>query len=225
VTATRILIADDHAVVRAGLRHILEREPDFELVGEAADGDEAVRLALDLLPDVLVLDIGMPGRNGLEVARELLAHVPGIHIVILTVYDDHEYFRQLVEIGVAGYVLKAAADSALVDAIRAAQRGGALVDGTLMRSLMDLFVHRTPSATTEERKCSESTPALSAREEQVLKLTALGYSGQQIADQLGVGVSTVETHRTHLMRKLGLKGRAQIVQYAIHHGYMEPTAR
>jgi DNA-binding NarL/FixJ family response regulator len=221
LSATRILIADDHAVVRSGLKLILSAEPDFELVGEAATGGEAVTLAAALQPDIVLLDIGMPGMNGLEAARLILQQAPGIRIVVLTVYDDEAYLQQFLEIGAAGYVLKQAADTELVAAIRAVQRGESFIYPSLTGQLINLYLKQSKA----QPASAESATELSPRETEVLRLTALGYTGQQVGDQLSISASTVETHRGHIMDKLGLKGRAQLVRYAISKGLLGDDRR
>ena len=214
----RILVADDHAVVRSGLKAILQSQPDFELVGEAATGEEAVAKTRELLPDVLVLDIGMPGLNGLEAARIIRAEAPAVRIVVLTMYDDEAYLQQFLQIGAAGYVLKQAADAELVAAIRAVQRGESFIYPSLTGHLLNLYREQ---AKQREQPAQESNAELSPREAEVLRLVALGYTGQQVADQLGISQSTVETHRAHLMEKLNLRGRAQLVRYALSKGLLE----
>lgn len=215
---TRILIADDHTLVRSGLKLILSAQPDFELVGEAATGEETIARARDLQPDVLLLDIGMPGMNGVEAARVIHQESPGVRIVVLTMYDDEAYLQQFLQIGAAGYVMKQAADEELVSAIRAVQRGESFIHPLLTRQLIDLYLKQSqsqPQPSSDERK-----PDLSRRETEVLRLVALGYSAQQIGKELGISVSTVETHRTHVSEKLGLHGRAQLVRYALNAGLL-----
>ncbi|MBE0607783.1 MAG: response regulator transcription factor [Dehalococcoidia bacterium] len=213
---TRILIADDHTLVRSGLKLILSAQPDFELVGEAATGEETIVRTRELQPDVLLLDIGMPGMNGVEAARVIRQQFPEVRIVVLTMYDDDAYLQQFLQIGAAGYVMKQAADEELVSAIRAVQRGESFIHPSLTRQLIDLYLKQSqPVPSSAERR-----PDLSPRETEVLRLVALGYSAQQIATELGISVSTVETHRTHVSEKLGLHGRAQLVRYALNAGLL-----
>ena len=215
----RILIADDHTVLRSGLRLLLNAQPDFEVVGEASTGEETVERAIALRPDVLLLDIAMPDLNGLEAARRIRQQAPELRIIVLTMYDDEAYLRQFLEMGAAGYVLKKAADTELADAIRAVHRGESFVYPSLMRQLIDSYLKQPPSPATRE-----GSDGLSPREVEVLRLVALGFTNQQIADELCIGVSTVETHRTHIMEKLGLRGRAQLVRYALAKGLLRnPT--
>jgi two-component system response regulator NreC len=215
----RILIADDHAVVRSGLRVLLDARPGLEVVGDAGTGEETIGKAVSLQPDVLLLDIAMPGMNGLEVARRVREKAPGVRILVLTMYDDEAYLRQFLEVGVNGYVLKRAADTELVDAIRAVHRGESFIYPSLMGRLIDSYLkHPAPA------RAPGSGDELSSRETEVLRLVALGNTSQQIADQLMISVNTVETHRAHIMEKLGLRGRAQLVRYAMAHGLLEEAS-
>jgi two-component system response regulator NreC len=211
----RILVADDHTLVRSGLRLILSAQPDFELVGEAATGEETIARARELRPDILLLDIGMPGMNGLEAARSIREEFPDIRIVVLTMYDDEAYLQQFLQIGAAGYVMKQAADTELVSAIRAVQRGESFIHPSLTGRLIELYLRQSQPGPAEKQR-----PDLSPRETEVLRLVALGYSAHQIAQELGISVSTVETHRTHVSEKLGLHGRAQLVRYALEVGLL-----
>jgi two-component system response regulator NreC len=212
----RILIADDHTLVRSGLKLILGAQPDFELVGEAATGEETIARAKELLPDILLLDISMPGMNGVDAGRVIRAETPGIRIIVLTMHDDQAYLQQFLQMGAAGYVLKQAADTELVAAIRAVQRGESFIHPSLTQHLIELYLKQAqPEPTVEKRRVD-----LSPRETEVLRLVARGYTGQQIADQLSISVSTVETHRGHVAEKLGLHGRAQLVRYALDAGLL-----
>lgn len=213
---TRILIADDHAVLRSGLRLLLDAQPDFKVVGEASTGEETVERSIALRPDILLLDIAMPEINGLEAARRIRQQAPEVRIIVLTMYDDEAYLRQFLEMGAAGYVLKKAADTELSAAIRAVHRGESFVYPSLMPQLIDSYLKQPSSPAT-----TESNDKLSPREVDVLRLVALGYTNQQIADELCIGVSTVETHRTRIMEKLGLRGRAQLVRYALARGLVK----
>jgi two-component system response regulator NreC len=215
----RILIADDHNVVRSGLRVLLNAEEDLEVVEEAGTGEETVERTVAMRPDICLLDIGMPGINGLEAARRIREQAPEVRIIVLTMYDDEAYLRQFLEMGAAGFVLKKAADTELVNAIRAVHRGESFVYPSLMRRLIDSYLEQEPS-TTDTRGGEEISP----REGEVLRLVALGYTSQQVADELCISVSTVETHRSHIMEKLGLRGRAQLVRYALAKGILSDVS-
>lgn len=217
----RILIADDHTLVRSGLKLILAAQPDFELVGEAATGEESIARTKELVPDVLLLDIGMPGMNGVDAARVIRREVPEVRIVVLTMYDDEAYLQQFLQMGAAGYVMKQAADTELVSAIRAVQRGESFIHPSLTRQLIQLYLKQSQPPPAAESKTAELSP----RETEVLRLVALGYSAQQIASELGISVSTVETHRAHVSEKLGLHGRAQLVRYALNVGLLGNEGR
>lgn len=215
----RILIADDHNVVRSGLRLLLDAQADMEVVEEAGSGEETVEKAVAAQPDICLLDIAMPGLNGLEAARQIRQQAPEVRIIVLTMYDDEAYLRQFLEMGAAGYVLKKAADTELANAIRAVHRGESFVYPSLMRRLIDSYLQQEPSP-----PASQDSDDISAREGEVLRLVALGYTSHQIADELCISVSTVETHRAHIMEKLGLRGRAQLVRYALAKGILNDAA-
>jgi two-component system response regulator NreC len=215
----RILIADDHAVVRSGLRLILSAQADLEVVGEAGTGEETLEKTIALRPDILLLDIAMPGLNGLEAARQVRQQAPEVRIIVLTMHDDEAYLRQFLEMGAAGYVLKKAADTELLGAIHAVKRGEPFIDPALMGRLIDPYLKQPPP------RASGSSDELSSREGEVLRLVALGHTSQQVADQLCISVNTVDTHRAHIMDKLGLRGRAQLVRYAMAKGLLEGSAQ
>ncbi len=215
----RILIADDHAVIRSGLRLLLDAQADMEVVGEAGTGEETVEKTEALQPDILLLDIAMPGLNGLEAARQVRERVPQVRIIVLTMYDDDAYLRQFLEIGAAGYVLKKAADTELVNAIQAVHRGEPFIYPSLMGQLIDSYL-KQPSPL----RAREPDEELSSRESEVLRLVALGHTSQQIAEKLCISVNTVETHRAHIIEKLGFRGRAQLVRYALAKGLLESTS-
>lgn len=209
----RILIADDHGVLRAGLRALLDSEPDLEVVGEAVDGDETLRLADDLQPDVVLLDISMPGPGGIEVTRHLEEMLPDARVLILTVHEDESLLREAMRAGAAGYIVKRAVESELINAIRAVRRGDLYVHPAMTRALLkDLH----PSRASEEEPVEPLTP----RETEVLRLIALGYTNRQSAEVLTISVRTVETHRANLMDKLGLRSRVELVRYAMEHGLL-----
>ncbi len=211
----RILLADDHAVLRAGLRALLAAQGDLEVVGEASDGAEAIRLTQALRPDVVVMDIGMPGVSGIDATARIKRDLPGAKVLILSMHDDRGYLRQVLRAGASGYVLKKAADTELLAAIRAAARGEVFLDPALAKALVEEVMEPTPTA--------GGSPALSDREQDVLRLIAHGHTNQQVADRLCISVKSVETYKARLMEKLGLKGRAELVRYALQHGLLKET--
>jgi two-component system response regulator NreC len=208
----RVLVVDDHAVVRAGLRRILDAEPDIETVGEAPNGDRAVFEAMDHKPDVVLMDVVMPGKSGIEATRAVLQAVPETTVLILSMQDDPRYVREAFDAGASGYVMKEAADDEVVDAVRAVAAGQRYLHPTLGARLL--------AAESEERRRAADDP-LSDREREVLRLLALGHTNQEIATMLYVSVRTAETHRAHIMQKLGLTSRAELVRYALGEGMLD----
>ncbi|WP_030378733.1 MULTISPECIES: response regulator [unclassified Streptomyces] len=215
-TRTRILLADDHALVRRGVRLILEGEPDFEVVAEAGDGAEAVQAARAHHPDLAILDVAMPRMTGLQAARELSQLQPGLRILMLSMYDNEQYFFQALKAGACGYVLKSVADRDLVEACRAAVRGEPFLYPGAVTALIRNFLDRVRSG--DEAPDSVLTP----REEEVLKLIAEGHSSKEIADTLFISIKTVQRHRANLLHKLGLRDRLELTRYAIRAGLVEP---
>jgi len=210
--AVRVLVVDDHAVVRTGLRKVLDAEQDIETVGEAANAERAVFEALEHKPDVVLMDVVMPGKSGIEGMPALLQALPDVRVLILSMQDDPHYVREAFEAGASGYVLKEAADTDVVEAVRAVASGARYVHPALGAKLV--------AAETEERKRAESDP-LSEREREVLRLLALGHTNQEIAALLYISVRTAETHRAHIMQKLSLSSRAELVRYALDHGLID----
>jgi DNA-binding NarL/FixJ family response regulator len=214
VEPLRVLLADDHVTVRHGLRLLIESHADFKVVGEASDGAQAVRLAQELKPNVVVMDISMPGMNGLNATRALKRAQPNLAIVILTRHSDEAYLQELLRAGAAGYVLKQSAPDELLHAIRATAAGGQYVDSTLTARVTAGFLAH------EGKRAGKSDAALSDRETDVLKLIASGYSNKEIAGRLTLSVKTVEAHKANAVRRLGLNGRIDIVKYAILQGWL-----
>jgi DNA-binding NarL/FixJ family response regulator len=209
----RIVLADDHTTVRYGLRLLIDGQPDMTVVSEAGDGDAAIRRALELKPDVVVMDISMPRTNGLEATRKLKELQPGLAIVTLTRHGDDAYLQELLRAGVSGYVLKQSAPTELLQAIRAAAAGGQYLDSTLTSRVTARLLGR-------ERKADPTSTRVSDREAEVLRLIASGYSNKEIAARLSLSVKTVEAHKANAMRKLGLTGRIDIVKYAVLQGWL-----
>jgi len=208
----RVLVVDDHAVVRAGLRRVLDAEADIETVGEASTADRAVFEAIESKPDVVLMDVVMPGKSGIEGLPALLQAAPAARVLMLSMQDDPRYVREAFEAGASGYVLKEAADTDVVDAVRAVAAGERYVHPALGARLVQ--------AESEERRRAAADP-LSPREREVLRLLALGHTNQEIAAQLYISVRTAETHRAHVMQKLGLSSRAELVRYALEHDLIE----
>jgi two-component system response regulator NreC len=206
----RVLIVDDHAILRSGLRMLLGAQPDMDVVGEASDGAEAARLVGEVQPDVVLLDLAMPGTSGLDALRMIKRDTPTTRVLILSQYDDESYLRRTLEAGAAGYVLKRAADVELLSAIRAVSRGEVYLEPMLTRLVVNDLFNRGDDSSVSDR-----ARTLSDREREVLQLVALGNTNQQIADRLVLSVKTVETYKARVMEKLGVRGRAALVRYAM----------
>ena len=213
-TPLRILLADDHVTVRHGLKLLIEAQPDMKVVSEASDGKAAMQDPLALKPDVVVMDISMPGMNGLAATRALKQKQPNVIIVTLTRHGDDAYVQELLRAGVAGYILKQSAPNELIQAIRAAARGGQYIDSTLTARMTARLLGRAD-------KAAKPVGELTDREAGVLRLIASGYSNKEIANQLELSVKTVEAHKANAMRKLGLRGRIDIVKYAVLQGWLD----
>jgi two-component system response regulator NreC len=208
----RALVVDDHAVVRSGIRLLLDREDDIEVVGEAGNARDAVFNVRSLKPDVVLLDVAMPGESGIEVLPRLLQESPATRVLVLSMQDDPSYVRQAFAAGANGYVLKEAADEEVVAAVREIASGGSYVHPALGARMV--------TAEAQARAAAAADP-LSDREREVLRLLALGHTNQEIAKMLYISVRTAETHRAHIMQKLGLSTRAELVRYALSHGLLE----
>jgi DNA-binding NarL/FixJ family response regulator len=209
----RVVIADDHAILREGLRALLATTDDIEVVGEAADGREAISRVQALRPDLVIMDAAMPGLGGLEATLELRRTHPDVKIVVLTQYEDREYIRRFLHAGVAGYLLKKSAGKELASAIRAAARGGLVLDPEVAKEALQ-------PATAERPGSGGSSPydTLTDREKQVLKLVAEGHSNKEVAELLDISVKTAMSHREHLMEKLGMHSRTELIKFAIREG-------
>lgn len=210
----RILIADDHGIVRSGLRLLLDRQPDMEVVAEASDGAEAVALALRERPELCILDVGMPRLTGLQATREIKAQAPDVSVLILSMHRDERYLFEALKAGASGYVLKAEADQDLVEAVRAVDRGEAFLTNAAERSLIRDWMSSPDADGPRE--------ALTPREQEVVKLIAEAHTNAQIAEVLHLAEKTVESHRANVLRKLGMRDRVELVRYAIRRGLVEP---
>jgi two-component system response regulator NreC len=208
---SRILIADDHGVLRAGLRALLNKETEYEVVGESATSDEAFQAALELNPDVVLMDLSMPGVGGIEVTRRLKERLPGIRVLILTVHEDATLLREAMKAGAAGYVVKRAVESELIDAIETVRRGDLYVHSSMTRALLS----EVQSAPPVSRRGHPET--LTNREMDVLRLIVRGFTNRQVGEKLVLSVRTVESHRANIMQKLDLSSRADLVRWAADH--------
>ena len=214
----RVLIVDDHALVRAGIRSLIEGQSGFEVVGEAAQGDEVLGKVIQLQPDVVLMDIAMPGMNGIEATKLLKREFPHIHVIILTMHDDEEFFFTLIREGASGYILKDSEPEQLVSAIRNAAKGQIYLSPAVAKALMESYVMATTGLN------GENHVALTSREKDVMRLLAAGQTNREIAEALVLSRRTVEKHRQALTRKLGLSNRDDLTRYAIRRGLIEATA-
>ncbi len=213
----RVLVVDDHTVVRAGIRMVLEAQPDMEVVGEGSDGREAVAKVVELEPDVVLLDLAMPGMGGLDATKLIKAQRPSVQVLILTMQEGEEYFFKAVTAGASGYILKGASAADLLSGIRAVHGGGVALGPMVAKQLVSEFLERN----------GESAPSyggLSPREREVLTLVAEGKTNQEIAADLFLSVNTVQTHRAHIMEKLNLHNRTDLIKYAIQKGLIDANA-
>ncbi len=211
----RIMIADDHAVFRSGLKALLEKENDFEVVGEAGTGKETVRLINQKDVDVLLLDINMPGMTGPMVAEEVFKEKPDVAIVVLTMYDDEYYLQELFKIGAKGFVLKKSTGTDLIQAIRAVNLGNQYIDPSLISYVISPYIGRT------KKKGDGRKNLLTPREQEICRLLAYGHTNSEIAEKLFISERTVETHRSKIFSKLDLKNRAELVRFAIDNNLMK----
>jgi DNA-binding NarL/FixJ family response regulator len=212
----RILLADDHVTMRQGLKLLIDAQEGMIVVAEASDGEAAIQRAVEVLPDVVVMDISMPGMNGLQATRRLKALLPRLAVVTLTRHADDAYLQELLRAGVSGYVLKQSAPAELLQAIRAAAGGGQYLDSALMPRVTAGFLGRRRG-----KRPAGPGAVVSDREAAVLRLIAAGYSNKEIAAQLSLSVKTVEAHKANAMRKLDLTGRIDIVKYAVLQGWLQ----
>jgi DNA-binding NarL/FixJ family response regulator len=216
----RVVIADDHAIVREGLRVLVSAHPGLDVVGEAADGQEAWQLSCDLEPDVIVLDLSMPVMGGAETTERITKDCPNVRILALTMHEEKGYVSRLLRAGAAGYLLKRSASSELVRAIRAVAWGGTYVDPSLAAALLVDPGHTMHAHNAATRLHRAAVPDLTPRELETVRLVARGHSNKEIAATLEIGVKTVETHRANAMSKLGLQSRAALVRFALDEGWL-----
>src|SRR4051812_9003150 len=209
----RLVLGDDHTLVRAGIRKILEAQPQWTVVAEAGDGREAVKQALALEPDVAVLDIGMPLLNGIEATRQITRKAPGVHVLIVSMHSDEAYVSKALQAGATGYLLKDSADSDLIRAIGDVAAGRSFLSPAVARVMLDDYVRHLAGKGIVDR-----FDALSEREREIFQLVAEGHSNKAIADILSISPATVETHRAHLLQKLDLHNTAEVVLYAVRRG-------
>ncbi len=212
----RLLLADDHTVLRAGLKALFNAQPDMEVVAEASDGEEAIRMSRELSPDVVLMDISMPGISGFKATSEIRKQNPAVKILALTMHEDDSYLHQMLRAGADGYVPKKAADTELMAAIRASYRGEHFIHSSIASGLVTMARQQEP-----ELLKNKGAGVLSQRETEVLQLLALGYTNQQIAEEICLSVKTVESYRARIKAKLGLEGRAHLVRYAIEIGLLD----
>lgn len=211
----RILIVDDHAIVREGLRTLLEAQPDIEVVGEATNGEEAVDRTKEVQPDIILMDITMPGMNGLEATQQIKQQNTDVKILILTMHESDEYLFKFIDVGASGYFVKGGSSSELISALRMVWRGDLFLYPTMAKKLLSDYMNRVRSG--QDKK---SYDGLTSREQEVMKLVAEGNTNQEIADLLVISVATVQTHRAHIMAKLGLHSRTELVKYALKRGFI-----
>lgn len=219
VKRIRVLIADDHTMVRQGLHALLQADPELEVVGEAGDGREAVRYARELQPDVVVMDLTMPGMDGLEATRLIKQSVPQVQVLALTVHESDEYFFRVLQAGASGYVLKRAAAGDLILAVHSVARGEVFLYPAVAKKLVADYLSR--AQTDPEDLARETYSGLTGREREILTYLAEGLSNREIAERLQLSLSTVQTHYAHIMEKLKLQNRAELIKYAIRHGVID----
>ena len=211
----RVLIVDDHVIVREGLHALLEAQPDIEVVGEATDGEEAVNKTREVQPDIVLMDITMPGMNGLEATRHIRQHSPDVKILVLTMHEGDEYFFKMLDAGASGYFIKGGSSSELITALRVVWSGDVFLYPTMAKKLLSDYLRRVRTGQDKE-----SYDGLTNREREILKLIAEGHTNQEIAELLVLSVATVQTHRAHIMAKLGLHSRTELIKYAIRRGFI-----
>ncbi len=211
----RILIADDHVIVREGLRTLLEAQPDIQIVEEATDGEEAVNKTKEVQPDIVLMDITMPGMSGIEATCQIKQQNPDVRILALTMHESDEYFFKMLEAGASGYFVKGGSSSELVSALRAVWKGDVFIYPTMAKKLLNDYLNRVGAG--QDKKYYDG---LTDREREILKLIAEGHTNQEIAELLVLSTATVQTHRANIMAKLGLHSRTELIKYAIRRGFI-----
>lgn len=215
MSRVKVLLVDDHTVVRQGIKALLAREPDIEVIGEADNGREALERLAELQPDVILMDISMPGLNGIEATRQMRQQYPNIKVVVLSMHTGEEYIFQVLRAGAVGYVLKQSDSMEVLAAIRAALSGGSFLSPPISRTVIDDYIQRADSRASQRAEPGPLTP----REREVLQLLAEGLPNREIAKQLSISIKTVETHRSNMMHKLGVRGKTALVKYALRRGW------
>ena len=214
MSKAKLLLVDDHVVVRQGLKALFANEPDVEIVGEAGNGREALSCIPELQPDVILMDISMPGLNGIEATRQIRQTHPDVKVVVLSMHANEEYVFQVLRAGASGYVLKQSDSMEVLNAIRAALSGGSFLSPPISRTVIDDYVRRA-----EARGQGSDLELLTSRQREVLQLLAEGLSNQEIAKQLSISIKTVETHRSNMMNKLGVSSKTELIKYALRKGW------
>lgn len=210
----KVLLVEDHVIVRQGIKALFSDEPDLEIVGEADDGRAALQSVSELEPDVVLMDISMPGLNGIEATRQIRQNHPEVKVVVLSMHSNEEYVFQVLRAGASGYVLKQSDSSEVLTAIRAALAGGSFLSPPISRTVIDDYIRRA-----EARGGDDDLELLTSREREVLQLLAEGLSNREIAEQLNISIKTVETHRSNMMGKLGVSSKTELVKYALRKGW------
>lgn len=214
MTMLKVLLVEDHDIVRQGVKALLDEEPDITIVGETGDGSEALLLTQKLRPDIVLMDLSLPGLGGIEATRQIRERLPDVRVVVLSMYDSEEYVFRVLRAGASGYVLKQSTSTELVLALHAVAGGSTFLSPSISQILISDYVHRAETKTSEDETLSVLTP----REREVLQLIARGLNNRQIAERLHISIKTVETHRGNMMRKLDVHDRAGLVQFAIDSG-------
>lgn len=209
----RLLIADDHAIVREGLKAVLSAMPEVEIIGEAADGEEAISRAVECKPDIILMDITMPGTNGLDATRRIKQQNLDTKVLVLTMHEEDDYFYRILEAGASGYFIKGGSSSELLGALKSIQRGDVFIYPTMAKKLLTNYLEGVKSGQEVEKY-----KKLTDREREILRLVAEGCTNQEISERLFISPTTVQTHRAHMMSKLALHNRTELIKYAIRHG-------